>query len=388
MKTHEKIKQLVKQGFTLNAEGDIMINDLPKETDRFDTVLYVYLDDIDTIYINVYKSSGLRTISDGDLLRNHNECQSNAKAHYVAILDALPFLSRGLKDPEPSDASKTGEIKQVSFTVDPLFITLHLLKLNYEKIEPNTLSKSAKLTLSDMLYTNPLTDEDLTALWEQWISLYDSDNKEPFITISGEQTQINQLFDLLCQSERYQIAQRKQYITGKIFRQHYTSLDLDTLSDSVKATLSHMLYTDPLTEDELTGLWNNWQTAYDSEYKRNDLIISGTQTQINQLFDLMYQSERYQTEYKKQYLTGIDYDYAVVDLKAGEVMVSEFGEHYMTIITLINKNHSDTFYTLSQEEKDAFILANFNLVGHRYENKQYYVDSVNESIPWYRGRHE
>lgn len=297
MEIHEKIEQLTKQGFTLNTDGTIMIKDLPKENDRFDTVLYVYLADIDTVYINVYKLSGLQTISDGDLLRNHNECQSTAKAHYVKIMAALPFLSSAVKDTEPSESLTPCDVTPIPFAIDPLFITMQLLRHKYnDVVSDRDIAESTRNALNHVLYINPLTDDELTAIWEKWLTLYPSETDDDSIHITGEQSQIDQLFEIMCQTDRYT------------------------------------------------------------------------------------------TQKKLNYLRGIDYDYAVIDLKAEDVVESAFGNHYLDIINLINKHHSDTFYDLTQEEKDAFILSNFNLVGSKYDNKQYYVDSVNESIQWYECR--
>ena len=294
MEYYEKITQLIENGFDWDDTREILIKDLPKESDRFSTVLYVYVDDLDHVYINQYKTSGLRTISDGELLTNHNECSTYAKSAYLKTIDALPFLSSALTDTEPSDTIKTGKVHTVPFTVDPLFITMELLRQNYDKlVKKSTTLQSTILALYDVLYENPLTDDELTGLWKKWKQTYDHENETDTINISGEQSQIDQLFDTLCQIERYE------------------------------------------------------------------------------------------TERKTHYLTGMDYAYAVIDLKAEEVMQSEFGSHYMTIIQLINKNHKDTFYTWTHEEKDAFILSNFELIGAKYEdNKKYYVHSVNESIHW------
>lgn len=298
LEIHQKQEKLTKQGFKLNSEKQILINELPKENDRFTTVLYVYVDELDLVYINQYKSNGLRTISDGDLLRNHNNCQTSAKEHYVEIMDALPFLSSGLKDTKPSNPMKMGEIRQIPFSADPMFITRRMLQKKYE-----------------------------------------------------------------------------------------TLVQEDDIKKSTRYALSHVLYTKPLTDEELTTIWEKWKIQHDSKNTTNTISISGKQSQIDQLFQIIYKTERYQTEQKRNYLTGMDYEYAVIDIKCEEIMESDHGNHYMTIINLINKNHSATFYNLPQEEKDAFILSNFDLVGNTYDFKEYYVDSVNESIQWDERRH-
>lgn len=87
----EKIEQLRENGFKLE-KANLMVKQLDSKGDRFKTYLYVYLDEINTVYINRSKISGMRTIEESDVLGDHNSLHTSAKNDYVSTMEKLPFL--------------------------------------------------------------------------------------------------------------------------------------------------------------------------------------------------------------------------------------------------------------------------------------------------------
>lgn len=92
MELKEKIQLLKESGFDMETPI-LMVKTLTQGNDRFTTQLYVYIDEIDVVYINRYFIRGLETISEDDVLRDHNSLNTNAKNDYVATMKKLPFLS-------------------------------------------------------------------------------------------------------------------------------------------------------------------------------------------------------------------------------------------------------------------------------------------------------
>ncbi|MFC5976280.1 hypothetical protein [Carnobacterium antarcticum] len=91
----EKIEQLRSNGFKFE-EPNLLIKKLNQENDRFTTVLFVYVDDIDVVYINRYFMRGLETITEDGILKDHNQLNSNTKIDYVTTMQNLTFLKSRL----------------------------------------------------------------------------------------------------------------------------------------------------------------------------------------------------------------------------------------------------------------------------------------------------
>lgn len=92
MEETEKIDLLKKNGFKPNDTGEVYERSVEKNPDRFNTDFLVFIDEIDVLYINRYFMSGLETISRSDVMRNHNDMNSEAKKVYVDIKENLSFL--------------------------------------------------------------------------------------------------------------------------------------------------------------------------------------------------------------------------------------------------------------------------------------------------------
>lgn len=92
MTNKEKIKLLEKNGFKANDTKEVYSKTVEQNPDRFTTDFLVFIDEIDVLYINRYFTRGLETISGSDVMRNHNDMNSEAKKVYVDIKENLPFL--------------------------------------------------------------------------------------------------------------------------------------------------------------------------------------------------------------------------------------------------------------------------------------------------------
>lgn len=91
----EKVKQLQDNGFIFE-EPNLLIKKLNQGSDRFTTCLFVYVDEINIVYINRYFIRGLETIAEEDVLRDHNSLNTNTKDDYVATMKNLSFLKSRL----------------------------------------------------------------------------------------------------------------------------------------------------------------------------------------------------------------------------------------------------------------------------------------------------
>lgn len=88
----EKISILKANGFK-SRDHNLLVKELDCIGDRFLTLLYVYLDDINTVYINRDKISGFRTIPEYEVLNNHNDLHTGARNSYLKVMKDVPFLS-------------------------------------------------------------------------------------------------------------------------------------------------------------------------------------------------------------------------------------------------------------------------------------------------------
>lgn len=104
----------------------------------------------------------------------------------------------------------------IPFTIDPMFLTRHMLQRihgdHYDRNE--THEKSTRFALSDILYHDGLSDDDLNTLWEKWQEKYDPDNQSDTINMSGDLEQYKQLFEFLFEMDAYKTAKKKNALLG------------------------------------------------------------------------------------------------------------------------------------------------------------------------------
>lgn len=102
MTNKEMVQSLLNNGFkkkerlvSKNRE-EVLVKKLDSSGDRFSTDLYVYTDEPDKVYINRFLTRGLETISESDMLENHNNLNSSQKDEYIKTVEKLPFLKSAL----------------------------------------------------------------------------------------------------------------------------------------------------------------------------------------------------------------------------------------------------------------------------------------------------
>lgn len=85
------IKKLEELGFELvpyRGEDAYVLSIAASSNMRF-SYDFVYYTQDNEFYINAHKLSGLRTISEDDLIRNHNELNTPAKQKWLEIKEAI-----------------------------------------------------------------------------------------------------------------------------------------------------------------------------------------------------------------------------------------------------------------------------------------------------------
>lgn len=90
------IEKLINYGFRENLDNDLMFLRINEKEDRFNTELIIYTDEIEKVYINQSKISGLITISEQDVLNNHNNLHDGVKRNYLNFKEKFPSINSAL----------------------------------------------------------------------------------------------------------------------------------------------------------------------------------------------------------------------------------------------------------------------------------------------------
>lgn len=92
-------------------------------------------------------------------------------------------------------------------------------------------------------------------------------------------------------------------------------------------------------------------------------------------------------EYKQSLITKIKkaelHKNIIIDKHDYSVYQSSFGSHYSTLLEIIAVKYFDSFKTLAQNEKDEFIMSNFELIGTFYNSKSTYYTPKDDALSMY-----
>lgn len=156
---------------------------------------------------------------------------------------------------------------------------------------------------------------------------------------------------------------------------------LDTLNQDDKHTdaesyaLYDILYKDPLTDDEIDTIFTRYS---DNHGLSGEITIGSEDKQIPEVFGYLFDLPRYKEAYAKHI------PYAVVDNQTGDVYPTRQTEHFETMMHIIEDTYEESFFAMTSDEKDAFILNNFTLVGQSRPDN-WYVDVISRTS-LYRNR--
>lgn len=146
-------------------------------------------------------------------------------------------------------------------------------------------------------------------------------------------------------------------------------LEKQIIPISDNTVVEHILNQRGLTPEELNQLI--------SAYKESKNIDQSVQISIDEasvLSDILielkksdiFKEERQKIRTKLIQAGETTVDYAVFDKKNNLTFHAAFGQHYDVLTSIIAKYHYDEFMSLSQKEKDQFILDNFLIIGSYY----------------------
>lgn len=90
-----KRDKLIENGFDERV-STLLVKKLKRGEDRFATEMLVYEDEPTKVYINRCFLGGWKTISEDELLFDHNDLNSNAKQDYLETIDNVKFLKSAL----------------------------------------------------------------------------------------------------------------------------------------------------------------------------------------------------------------------------------------------------------------------------------------------------
>lgn len=145
----------------------------------------------------------------------------------------------------------------------------------------------------------------------------------------------------------------------------------------IHMVIGHILYNSGFTHDDLQQLL----TLYMEKYNRpeTDLTFSD-ETQIKQLISLIPELPLYSEAYdivlkSKKHFNKHNIESAVIDKRDKQAYPASFGGHYTALTRVIARKYADEFTSMTQEEKDDFIMTNFELVGQYYRTYKSYIPS-------------
>lgn len=90
-----KRDKLIENGFDERV-STLLIKKLERGDDRFATEMLVYEDEPAKVYINRCYLGGWKTISEDELLFNHNKLHSSARKDYLETIEKVKFLKSAL----------------------------------------------------------------------------------------------------------------------------------------------------------------------------------------------------------------------------------------------------------------------------------------------------
>lgn len=143
----------------------------------------------------------------------------------------------------------------------------------------------------------------------------------------------------------------------------------DEYCKAVRFSLSEILYMDELTEDEIQIIFKKYA---ENHGLGNEITLTGDSEQVAEVFGYLFDLDRYKDELWKNTVKGYgEHKYGVLDLIAKKEYPAYMGEHYLTLMQIIDSNYLDEFTKMTQEEKDQFILDNFDYVGNSGDKEDY-----------------
>lgn len=149
----------------------------------------------------------------------------------------------------------------------------------------------------------------------------------------------------------------------------------DEYCKAVRFSLAEILYGDELTEDEIQIIFKKYAENHALE---NTITLTGDPKQVTEVFGYLFDLDRYKDALWKFTVKGYgEHKYSVLDLIAKKEYPANMGEHYPTLMQIIDRNYLDEFTKMTQEEKDQFILDNFEYVGNSGD-KEYYLNSMQD----------
>lgn len=151
----------------------------------------------------------------------------------------------------------------------------------------------------------------------------------------------------------------------------------DDYPKAVRYALSEILYTNPLTAEELDYIMTQYS---ENDVEEEEVTVTGEEEQVKEMFKYLFDLERYKKVYWENILKGLGpYEYSVIDKLQKVEYQCNYTEHFETITKIIKDNYLETFNSFSQKEKDAFILDNFTLIG-KTNNMDWYLKDVDKYV--------
>lgn len=146
--------------------------------------------------------------------------------------------------------------------------------------------------------------------------------------------------------------------------------DKDVYEDDVAYALSDMLYTNPLTDEEVDIIFTRYTENHGIKGR---IELGGDDEQIPEVFGYIFDLERY----KQAHIKHIPY--AVIDNRTGNYYPTKHTEHYATLLKIIQDEYSKEFVAMTDPEKDNFILTNFTLIGPS-RKPDWYIGNIKTMI--------
>lgn len=129
-----------------------------------------------------------------------------------------------------------------------------------------------------------------------------------------------------------------------------------------------------LTHDE----WDSIVRIYQERHGLSGEFLIDVQPELREeLYQIIQEQKRFKDLELDYIIQGYgEHENLVYDKTTGKIFPCKHSEHYPTLIDILQEEYSNEFGVMPQQEKDAFIMNNFILVGKSYSQDWYIPDGI------------
>ena len=167
------------------------------------------------------------------------------------------------------------------------------------------------------------------------------------------------------------------YSLLNLLAQIYYEKNIDSnekYSDSTAFTFVDMLCDEEykLNQDEWIDICKKYQKAHNQS---GEFLIGENDDQGQYFCEQIQQMERFKKRKLYHDLRGhSEFEYFVYDVSQEKIYPCNLGEHFGTILKIIDKFYLERVKKMTEEQLDNFVLTNFKLYGNTYTITSYAKD--------------